>query len=190
MKLTLRDIRRAVTQVIQPMTRGVFVSKVKLRAVLKDVIPFGESPGYVDTSPFGFNSNPATKVFGYIMNLGGDRLAPIVIAHQHNARPEVSQGGSIIYSTDTTGDTLKATIECKPDGSIIIKSITGSEIGLTPGGTITIGSSGASEPLVLGGVFTTFFNAHTHIGNLGTPTGSPLIPMSFLEVSTKVFTEL
>ena len=186
----MRDIRSAVTRVIQPMTRGIFVSKTKLRATLRDIIPFGGHDGYVDASPFGFNSNPATKVFAYIMNLGGDRLAPIVIAHQHNARPDITQGGSVQYSTDVTGDTLKATIEALPDGTIRIKSIAGSQIELTPDGKITIGSSGSSEPLVLGGVFTTFYNAHKHIGNLGVPTGVPMVPMSASEISTIAFTEL
>jgi len=190
MKLRLSDIRRAITQVVQPLRRATFVSKIKLRATLKDAIPFGTHDGYVDSSPFGFNSNPATKVFGYILNLGGDRLAPIIIAHQHNARPEITQGGSVQYSTDVTGDTLKATIECLPDGTIRIKSIAGSQIELTPDGKITIGSSGSSEPLILGNVFTIFFNAHTHIGNLGVPTGGPMTPMSASEISTKSFTEL
>ena len=190
MKLTMRDIRTAITRVVQPMTRGTFVSKTKLRATLKDVIPFGGHDAYVDTSPFGFNSNPAKKVLGYIMNLGGDRLAPIIIAHQHNARPEISQGGSVLYSTDVTGDTLKATVETLPDGTVRIKSIAGAQIELTPSGKITIGSSGASEPLVLGTAFKTLYNAHNHIGNAGVPTGTPIIPMSASEISANHFTEL
>lgn len=191
MKITMEQIRRAVTQVIQPMGRGKFVSKTGLRAELTEVIPHGGHKGYVDTSPFGFNSKPGGNTFAYIFNLNGDRLAPITIAHQHNSRPEPStDGGSIIYGTTTDGKTVKCFAEFFSDGKIKIKSVDGSQVELTPDGKITIGSTGSSEPLVLGSVFSTFFNVHKHIGNLGILTGDPTIPMSASEVSAKVFTEL
>lgn len=60
---------------------------------------------------------------------------------------------------------------------------------LTGGGNIKIGSAGASEPLVLGNAFKTLYNAHTHIGNLGVPTGVPISPMSATQLSSKNFTE-
>ena len=60
---------------------------------------------------------------------------------------------------------------------------------LTGGGDIKIGSAGASENLVLGIQFQTLYNAHTHIGNLGVPTGVPTVPMSASELSQKNFTE-
>ena len=57
-------------------------------------------------------------------------------------------------------------------------------------GDIKFGSAGASENLILGVVFQTFFNAHLHIGNLGVLTGVPTVPMSASELASKHFTEL
>ena len=42
--------------------------------------------------------------------------------------------------------------------------------------TIELGA-GAAEKLVLGDTFLAFFNAHTHIGNMGAPTTPPTVPM-------------
>lgn len=55
--------------------------------------------------------------------------------------------------------------------------------------TIQIGSSGATENLVLGLQFTMLYNAHQHIGNLGIPSGPPIMPMTAAQLATKVFTE-
>ena len=60
---------------------------------------------------------------------------------------------------------------------------------LTGGGTIKIGSAGAAENLVLGVAFQTLYNNHSHIGNLGIPTGNPLQLLSATELSQKNFTE-
>lgn len=57
-------------------------------------------------------------------------------------------------------------------------------------GDIKLGSAGASENLVLGQVFKTFFNVHAHIGNLGILTGVPIVAMSATELASKHFTEL
>ena len=55
---------------------------------------------------------------------------------------------------------------------------------------IKIGSSGATENLVLGQAFKTLYNAHTHIGNLGIPTGVPQVQMSATQLASRCFTEL
>jgi len=56
-------------------------------------------------------------------------------------------------------------------------------------GSIKIGSDSATENLVLGVQFTTLFNAHMHIGNLGIPSGPPIAPMTAAQLASKVFTE-
>lgn len=57
-------------------------------------------------------------------------------------------------------------------------------------GTIQFGSSSATENLILGLAFMSIYNAHLHIGNLGAPTSSPMVPMSAAQLSTKHFTEI
>lgn len=55
---------------------------------------------------------------------------------------------------------------------------------------ISLGSKSSAEPLVLGTAFMTYYNTHQHLGNMGVPTGPPLVPMSGAHVSTKAFTEI
>lgn len=43
--------------------------------------------------------------------------------------------------------------------------------------TIELGK-GATEKVILGNKFMTLFNSHTHVGNLGAPTGPPISPMT------------
>jgi hypothetical protein len=43
--------------------------------------------------------------------------------------------------------------------------------------TIELGK-GATEKVILGNKFMTLFNSHTHLGNLGAPTGPPITPMT------------
>jgi hypothetical protein len=61
-----------------------------------------------------------------------------------------------------------------------------------PGGAVVIGTSGvsiggstATEPLVLGNSLITLLNTHTHLGNLGAPTGPPVVPIPPTVLSTK-----
>lgn len=180
MKITQSMLRQAITQVVQPMSRGQFVSQSDLRTTLKDVIPFGTHDAFVRTQPFGMSSYPGGNVFHYILNLYGDRLAPIIIADQHNSRPLGDPGSTFLYSTNAAGTSIISQVQILPGGDII----------LIPGSTIKLGSDSSSEPLVLGDAFKTLYNAHTHIGNLGAPSGTPMVPMSASEVSTKSFTEL
>lgn len=60
---------------------------------------------------------------------------------------------------------------------------------LDSSGDIKFGSSGAAENLILGLQFQILYNAETHIGNLGIPTGVPIVPMTVAQLASKVFTE-
>ena len=53
---------------------------------------------------------------------------------------------------------------------------------------VSIGSSSATEPLVLGNSLILALNTHTHVGNLGAPTSPPVVPLtpSVLSVKNKV----
>jgi hypothetical protein len=82
----------------------------------------------------------------------------------------------------------------KNSGNVVVLDNQGITIDDKNGNTITLGSAGikiggsASEPLVLGNQFalkvTSFLTSlatHTHLGNMGAPTGPPMKPMQ-LEV--------
>jgi uncharacterized protein involved in type VI secretion and phage assembly len=53
---------------------------------------------------------------------------------------------------------------------------------------VSIGSSSATEPLVLGNSLLLALNTHTHLGNLGAPTGPPMVPLppTVLSIKNKV----
>lgn len=43
---------------------------------------------------------------------------------------------------------------------------------------------GAAESIILGDTFQTYFNSHTHLGNLGAPTSPPVVPSTPIHLST------
>lgn len=115
-------------------------------------------------------------------------------------------------------DYKKNTINIKPDESIEIKNAGGDVIVLTKDGNLTIKvrkdvnvecqnatvkasqkahlnspkvelGPNAAEAVIKGNTFQKLFNNHTHIGNLGAPTGPPIIPLSGLELSKVSKTE-
>lgn len=120
------------------------------------------------------------------------------------------KGMMIDYKTNT--------INIKPDESIEVKNSGGDVILLTKDGNLTItvrsdvkvncknatvtasqkvqldsphvelGHS-ATESVIKGNTFQDLFNNHTHIGNLGAPTGPPIDPLTGLELSKVSKTE-
>lgn len=191
MRVSKEQLMRAVYEFLQPMRRGKIVSVNGLRADLNGLVGFGGNDGFIRTSPFGFIATPTPNTFAYYNNLDGDSLSPIILGYQHQKRPNPSGvGGSILYSTDASGDEVRAFIEAFNTGQIDFKSVDGSLIRMLPNGDIFLGSGTSNEPLILGNAFATIYNVHTHTGNLGGPTGPPLVPMSAAHVSAKVFTEI
>jgi len=115
-------------------------------------------------------------------------------------------------------DYKKNTINIKPDESIEVKNAGGDVIILTKDGNLTIKvrtdvniecknatvkasqkahlsspnvelGPNAAEAVIKGNTFQKLFNNHTHLGNLGAPTGPPIIPLSGLELSKVSKTE-
>ena len=60
--------------------------------------------------------------------------------------------------------------------------VTSPTIVLDQTSTIELGE-GAQERVILGDTFMTFFNTHTHLGNLGAPTTPPMAPMTIAQLS-------
>ena len=119
--------------------------------------------------------------------------------------------GLMMDYTTATGPT---TINIKPDNSVEIINTNGDTIVMLNDGNITFTHSaqvtincedaiincnntvinhsssielgeGASEKVVLGNKFMSLFNGHTHIGDRGGPTSSPIIKMTAGELSQK-----
>lgn len=83
------------------------------------------------------------------------------------------EGGVVIFANGND----KAEIRLTQAGDVIVKAT-----------KIKFGSDAATEPLVLGNAFLTFFNSHTHPTGVG-PSGPPTPLMATAQLSTKVTTE-
>jgi len=80
-------------------------------------------------------------------------------------------------------------INIKTDANLNIESsqktnIKCSDLIIDHASSIELGA-GASEKIVLGDTFKSFFNSHTHLGNKGIPTSPPIMPMSAAQLSKK-----
>jgi len=99
---------------------------------------------------------------------------------------QIETDGSFQFSHSTI------TIQASRSGTLNITTMGPTNIiaqGTTTidGSTIELGQ-GATEAVIKGDTFKTLYNQHTHIGNLGFPTGPPLAPMD-PSLSTHTFTE-
>ncbi len=116
--------------------------------------------------PTTVNVKPDNSV--EIINPNGDS---IVMLNDGNISFTHS-GKFIINSENNTEINCKdAVINCE---NMIVNQSSSIELGL-----------GASEKIVLGDSFMSFFNAHTHIGNLGAPTSPPTAPFTPALLSKK-----
>ena len=126
----------------------------------------------------------------------GDSQSPptskIIKTLNHTIELADAQGSEALTITDNK-NTNKVSFD---QNGVTVEDKNGNKITLASGGVtvaskkVLIGSSGASEPLVLGNMlqsalqqFSTMLLAHTHTGNLGAPT-SPPIGLSPLDIST------
>ena len=118
----------------------------------------------------------------------------------------VTEGGMKVFFTEEKGlvlDYKETQLNVKPDNSIVILNPNGDTVTLSNDGNLTIKTSSkvkvdspsielgykAAEAVIKGNTFQALFNAHTHIGNLGAPTGPPIIPLNGSELSTVTKTQ-
>ena len=175
-------IRNFILSIVKPLKSGKVVSQSSDNtATLNSLVPDGgTSDGFRLTSPFGLIAGLPSGVSAFYQGLFGSGFESIILALVHKARPSASTGQTILYSTDASGATIKATISLNPDGTITV----------TAPGTVTVNApevdigSGALKKALLGEVFQATFNSHTHVGNLGTPTGAPIVPSGPSDLST------
>ena len=91
----------------------------------------------------------------------------------------------------------KSKIEIKDDGTLNVTqannitittdkdvNVKAKNVVIDHASSIELGK-GATEKVVLGDTFMSFFNSHTHTGNLGAPTSPPISPMTPTQLSQK-----
>lgn len=128
-------------------------------------------------------------------DLGVDQDETFKIQHDTGPKLEITKtkvtisdrdGEEIIIDKATKTLTLKAKtwkVEVTQNASIEVKGNATIEAK-----QIKLGKS-AAEAVVKGDTFKQIFNGHQHLGNLGAPTGPPIMPMTDDALSKKVKTE-
>jgi len=175
-------MRNFILSVVKPLKSALFVSQPNdTSAACDNMVPDG---GFSDkfrlTSPFGLVSGVTKGVAAFYQNLGGSGFESIILGLVHKARPSVMPGQTILYATDASGATIKATVSLNPDGTITI----------TAPGTVTVIApevdigEGSLKKALLGEVFQETFNNHVHTGNLGVSTSPPVTPSEAADLST------
>jgi hypothetical protein len=107
------------------------------------------------------------------INIKNDKSVLIQTA-SGNSKVEILDDGTI--NVTQTND-----INITTDKAINLKA---KDVIIDHASTIELGK-GATEKVILGNKFMSLFNSHTHLGNLGAPTGPPIKPMTPGELSQK-----
>jgi len=116
--------------------------------------------------PTTINVKPDNSV--HIINANGDSMVMLNdgnITFTHSAQFTINSGANTEINCED------AIINCK---NTIINHASSIELG-----------QGASEKIVLGDSFMSYFNSHNHIGNKGVPTSPPISPMTTALLSQK-----
>lgn len=176
-------LRSFILSVVKPLKVGKFVSQPNDTSASLNGLPpdNGFSDKFRMTSPFGLMSGVTQGVTSFYQNLLGSGFESIILGFVHLARPSVTPGQTILYATDPSGSIIKATVSLNPDGTVTITAPATITVN-APTVNITSGAGSLNKAL-LGEAFQTLYNEHTHLGNFGVPTGTPIDPSDATQLS-------
>lgn len=173
-------IRSVVSNMIKPLRNRVYM--MITRAVIETVkdgkgmqlvklkLLAGETRDDIERfQNFGFSSNPPVGSEALSLAVGGNREHLIVVAvEDRRVRVKnLKNGESIVYTDDGT------IIHLKKAGEVEILAATKIDVKVPE---INLGA-GTLEKIINGEAFKTLYNAQTHNGNLGIPTGVTIVPL-------------
>jgi hypothetical protein len=177
------DIRRIVLQTTQPLASGLMELAGTVTAKLSDISGFGSGDSFRLTYPYGMVAKPIKGVVSYFLHLQGKALAPVIIAHLDKKRPTPSAAGEVIfYCLNAAGTTVPVKLTLGVDGVLKVEASTKARFLVD---AIELGD-GTLEKILNGEAFQTWANTHTHLGNLGAPTGPPIAPSDPTHLSDTV----
>lgn len=133
----------------------------------------GKTKQVLVLNPYGLDANLPKDTLMVLLNIMGQEENIAGIGSSQNARFKNLAEGEVAVGNPG----VASKIYFKANGDIEIES----------SGVVNI--NGDTEPVIRGTAMQTLYNAHTHLGNLGAPTGTPVVAMSATELSTKNFTE-
>ena len=177
-------IRSLILKTVSNLKTGKVKSQTSDKAGLSDLYPDGGfSDNFRLTSPFGLIAGIPVGVTAFYQGLFGSSFENIVLALSHAKRPAPSgPGETVLYSTDSAGQSIQVKIVLGTDGTLTITSPTKVVVNSPD---VELGS-GALESVLNGKTFQTYFNTHQHTGNLGSPTGPPIAPSDASHLSQVV----
>ena len=164
-------LRSFVIQTVGQLKVGKTKSQTGGNVGLDNLYPDG---GYKDnfrlTSPFGFISGIPQGVAAFYHGLFGSSFESITLGFIDSNRPAPSgPGETVLYSTDSAGQSIQVKIVLGTDGTLTITSPTKVVVNSPQ---IMLGLGG--EKTVNGETFMADYLAHTHQGNMGVATSPPV----------------
>jgi len=177
----MKGLRDFVTQMIKPLRNRVvnMISRAVVESIddsmkmqiAKVSLLAGENRSGVERfQDYGFTSYPKAGAEGLAVCPQGNREHVILIkVDDRRFRLKALAEGEVALYTDE-GDK----IHLKRGGKIVVYS-----------DNIELGKANL-EKIINGETFQTLYNNHTHLGNLGVPTGAPMTPMGGAHLSAKV----
>ena len=140
----------------------------------------------------GFEDGEHTKPYiqGFFPDQGPDAMSMILESEQ--ARVKIDAEGKIEVEADGEVKVTCSHGRLMANGEVEINcqnaTISASAKVHLDSPAVELGAS-AAEAVIKGNTFQGLFNGHTHPGNLGYPTGTPLVPLTGTELSTVSKTE-
>ena len=135
---------------------------------------------------YGFTSSPLASAEGVCVFAGGNREHGICLAidDRRYRLKSIPSGGVALYDASGTKIVLSndGKIEVNAETEVKVVSATKTVIDAP---AIEVGQ-GTLESILNGQTFQSFFNSHTHVGNLGSPTSPPSVASDPSHLSTIV----
>jgi len=158
----IRFIRQVIREEFAPIAMAQIISNAdQMRTTFQRTSSDSQFPNARNIQPFGFSSRAPVGTDALSVPIGNNPTHVNVVGHFDANRPAVSDGEVMIYNEFGQQVYLK-------DGSV------------------HLGISTAAHPVPLGDVLKTALDnlliailAHTHVGNIGYPTGTPINAADF-----------
>jgi hypothetical protein len=183
MKIDSTWLRNFILSTVKPLKSVTFESQPNdTSASCSGLVPDGgTSDKFRLTSPFGLVSGITQGCAAFYQGNYASGFESIILGIVHLARPSVNPGQAILYSTDASGATIKATVKLNPDGSIDITAPSAKVTVIAQ--EVDIGS-GALKKALVGEIFQMTYNQHTHEDSIGGLTSPPTTPSASGDLST------
>lgn len=148
---------------------------------LTQVTFLGNTRKVEELSPYGIYTKAPIDTNILLFNVLGHEDNIIGIPYGTRNRIKNLEEGEICVANRLTG----SKIYFKKNGDIEIDG----QVDININSANAININGSVEPLIRGNAFQTLYNAHTHPDPVAGVTGTPVVPMSATQKSTKNFTE-